>query len=112
MGFERHDEDPHEGPRRPPKLMLVGRLEGTLDGRPWSLVAEEGDLALTVAGLTSLLSVRRALRQRHRLLSPLISSLHARVRLKCGYWPSVTLSTRSKLFGLLVSGSLSRGQTP
>ncbi len=112
MGSERHDEDSHKGPWHPPKLTLVGRLEGTLDGRPWSLEAEKGDLALTVAGLASLLSVRRLLRQRHRVLSPLISSLDARAHIKCGRWPSVSLSTRSPLFSLLVAGSLSRGQTP
>lgn len=112
MGSERHDEDPHEGPRHPPKLTLVGRLDGTLDGRPWSLEAEEGIVAFTVAGLTSLLIARRALRQRHRVLSPLVSSLDAQFRINCGRWPSVTLSTRSRLFHLLVSESLSRGHAP
>lgn len=39
--------------------MLVGRLDGEIDGRPLSLVAKNGELVLAVDKLRTLLTLRR-----------------------------------------------------
>jgi hypothetical protein len=43
---------------------MVGRLDGFLDGRPLSLVAEDGAVTLNSDNLTSLLKLRRIWRTR------------------------------------------------
>ena len=59
MGVERDDEDPYLGSGSSPKLILVGRLVGEIDGRPVSLVAENRELVLAVGKLRTLLTMRR-----------------------------------------------------
>ena len=44
MGPERGAQDPHQGSEQKPKLSLAGRLDGHVDGRPVSFVAENRDL--------------------------------------------------------------------
>ena len=101
MGPDRHGEDPHEGPGQSPKLIVVGRLAGTLDGRPWSLEAAEQTLTFKLAGLTSLLAVRRSVKQLLRRVAPAIPSLKGRVRMKLGQWPTVYLGSVSTVLWLL-----------
>jgi hypothetical protein len=60
VGPERDDEDPHPGPGPRPKLSLAGRLEGTIDGRPISLVTEGRDLLLRAGSLATLLALRKS----------------------------------------------------
>jgi hypothetical protein len=60
MGFERDDEDPHRGRGSTPKLRLAGQIDGVVDGRPVSLVAERQDLVLTVERWRTLLTIRRS----------------------------------------------------
>ena len=62
MGSERDDEDPHRGRGATPKLRLAGRIDGMVDGRPVSLVAERQDLVLTVERWRTLLTIRRSSR--------------------------------------------------
>ena len=62
MGPERDDEDPHQGPGPRPKLSLAGRLDGNVDGRPMSLVAEGRDLVLGAGKLATLLALRKCWR--------------------------------------------------
>lgn len=59
MGTQWDYEDPHCGPGQTPKLTLVGRLEGSLDGRPVSLVGENRDLTLRADDFRTLLTLRR-----------------------------------------------------
>jgi len=59
MGAERDDEDPHRRRGSTPKLRLAGRIDGVVDGRPVSLVAERQDLVLTVERWRTLLTIRR-----------------------------------------------------
>ena len=81
--------------------MVVGRLAGTLNGRPWSLEAVEQTLTLTVSGFASLLTVRRSAKQLLRRVSPVIPSLEGKVRVKLGDWPSVSLGSVSRVLWFL-----------
>ncbi len=65
MGHERDDQDPHQGPGPRPKLILAGRLDGTFDGRPVSLVAEGRDLILGAGDLATLLALRKSWQGAH-----------------------------------------------
>lgn len=82
-------------------MTLVGSLAGTLDGRPWSLESADTSLTVKLAGLASLLTVRRGAKQLLRRVSPLIPSLDGRVRLKLGHWPTIPLGSVSRLLWLL-----------
>lgn len=62
MGLERDDEDPHLGSGPSPKLSLVGRLHGDVDGRPVSLVAANRELTVAADKLRTLLTLRRTWR--------------------------------------------------
>ena len=62
MGSERDDEDPHRGRGSTPKLRLAGRIDGIVDGRPVSLVAERQDLVLTVGRMRTLKTIERSWR--------------------------------------------------
>ncbi|QDU92385.1 hypothetical protein Pla8534_01310 [Lignipirellula cremea] len=62
MGPQRNRQDSYRGQGRTPKLRMAGRLDGFLDGRPLSLVAEEGTVTLNSDNLSSLLKLRRSWR--------------------------------------------------
>jgi hypothetical protein len=68
MGSDWDHEDPHRGRGAIPKLRLAGRIDGVVDGRPVSLVAERQDLVLTVRHWRMLLAIRRNSRS---LIEPL-----------------------------------------
>jgi hypothetical protein len=68
MGSEWDHEDPHRGRGATPKLRLAGRIDGVVDGRPVSLVAERQDLVLTVRHWRTLLTIGRTSRS---LIEPL-----------------------------------------
>ena len=59
MGAQRHREDPH--PRRGPnpKLTLAGRLDGFVNGRPVSLIADGDTITLEPGGLRTLFVLLR-----------------------------------------------------
>jgi hypothetical protein len=59
VGAARNDEDSH--PRRwyAPKLMVAGRLTGSLDGRPVVIDADDSGLVLSIAMFQSLWGMRR-----------------------------------------------------
>ncbi len=71
--------------------MLVGRLTGTVGGRPWSILMDERTLSLRVADLWSVRKLRKANRQ----LSPFTKALRVDysgvIRVKVGAWPMFTL---------------------
>ena len=48
MGAARDDQDPHERHGYVPKLILAGRLSGTLDGRPVVIDADDSGITLSV----------------------------------------------------------------
>ena len=103
MGLERGHEDSYQRPIQPPKLILVGRLAGTLDGRPWSLDSDGASLSIAVAGISSLLKMRRIARLYYRRFKPAVFTLDTRVRFKCGSLPALSFHTRSIFFKMLLA---------
>ncbi len=59
MGPEWDNENPHQGLGPEPKLSLAGRLDGTVDGRPVSLVGAGRDLVLAPGKVATLLALRK-----------------------------------------------------
>jgi len=53
MGSARDDKDSHAGHSYVPKLILAGRLAGTLDGRPVVIGADNAGVTLDLANLRS-----------------------------------------------------------
>jgi len=53
VGASRHAQDPHPRHGYVPKLILAGRLTGTVDGRPVVIDADDSGLTLSVAGFGS-----------------------------------------------------------
>ena len=62
MGSERDVESSHGGGWSAPKLILAGRIDGAVNGRPVILIAEGQTLLITVESWRTLLTVRRSLR--------------------------------------------------
>ena len=59
MGLQRHAEGPHSGSGPTPKLTLAGRLDGSVDGRPVTLLADGRDLTLVSGSIRTLFRLRR-----------------------------------------------------
>jgi hypothetical protein len=97
MDAQRHSEDSHQGQWFSPKLMLVGRLHGTIDGRPWDLLASDQSLLLRLADLTSarklhplLVVLQQGVQSgRAPFRPPLFNGYHGAVRIKIGRLPAV-----------------------
>jgi len=60
MGTERNPQNPHPGSEQSPKLRLAGRLDGNVNGRPFSLIAEDRDVTFDAGQFRTLLTVRRS----------------------------------------------------
>jgi len=80
-------------------------LEGTLNGRPWTLDASEGVVTLRLSSVRSLFALRRSLAAAR--IKPLMRRSGAaagRYRLKAGALPMVTIGAdRGRLLSLLIS---------
>ena len=59
MGAARGDEDSHPRYGYAPKLILTGRLSGSLDGRPVEIDATAAGITLKVGSFRSLWKLRR-----------------------------------------------------
>ena len=59
MGSARNDEDSHAGHRHVPKLILAGRLTGSVDGRPVVITAEDGQVTVDMSTLRSAWTLRK-----------------------------------------------------
>ena len=89
MGFERDDEDPHRGTGATPKLTLAGRIDGTVDGWPVSLVAERRNLVLDVGRFRTLLTIRRGGRSTFSPIRSFLAWSDIRLLVRIGWLGSV-----------------------
>lgn len=88
MGPHGHLEDPHPRHGAKPKLTAAGRLHGTLDGRPFELVAKNREFI--VAGrLGSLLGLRRFWGSIGPLLKPALRAAQARLLVRLNFFGEV-----------------------
>jgi hypothetical protein len=94
VGAERHREDPHPRPGHNPKLTLAGRLDGFVNGRPVSLVAD-GDTVTLVPGSTStllaLIRLRRSWRHVADLPRQVLGRTNIRLYVRVGWFGRVQL---------------------
>ena len=68
MGAARDDEDPHQGHGHVPKLIMAGRLVGTLDGRPVVIDADDTGITLGLGSLGAAWSAWKGARSSRGLL--------------------------------------------
>ena len=59
MDSEWNGEDQHPECGAKPKVVLAGRLDGTVNGRPVNIVAENNEVTLTLTDVRTLLYLRR-----------------------------------------------------
>lgn len=71
MGAARDHEDTDEGHGHLPKLIMAGRLTGTLDGRPVVIDANDAGLSLAIASVRAAWAARRSM----RALLPLLGAV-------------------------------------
>jgi hypothetical protein len=101
----RDHENPNEG--YAPKLILAGRLTGTLDGRPVVIEAGESGLLLSMSTLRAAWVARRTLEP----LLPVLQTLkrfQVPLRLRVAGIVSVELLPNVSIFAKLISPVLSR----
>jgi hypothetical protein len=98
MGSKRNDEDPHGGCGPTPKLRLAGQIDGVVDGRPVSLVAERQDLVLTVVRWRTLLTIRRSSRFLIRPVSEFLAQADLRLFVRIKWLGQVEVNPNPSLF--------------
>jgi hypothetical protein len=94
VGVERQDEDQYLGSGPSPKLSLVGRLDGKIDGRPVNLVAENLELVLAVENLRTLLSLRRSWKASHLPIRSLIERFGIRLSVQLRWFGNTEVLPR------------------
>jgi hypothetical protein len=101
MGAARDHENPDERHGYVPKLILAGRLTGTLNGRPVVIEAGESGLLLSMPSVRSAWAARRTVQPLLPALQ-MLKRLHVPLRLRIAGIVSVELlpntSTLAKLF--------------
>ncbi len=58
MDSQWHHQDPHPRFGSRPKVTLAGRIDASINGRPFSLIASDQDLVLTTNDLKTLLNLK------------------------------------------------------
>jgi hypothetical protein len=94
---QRNHENQYTGEQPGPKIVLVGCLEGTVDGRPVRMVAENGDLVVELK-MMSLLSLRRTWPAIADRLISLLKLAHIRLLVRAGWVGSVEITPNPSRF--------------
>jgi hypothetical protein len=103
LGLERHGKDPDEGSRCSPKLTLVGRITGTVNGRPWSVSGDGEVVAVEMPDLATAFKFRRAMLLLPPGPSKLLSGIVVPLRLHIGRWPGISIGPRSLLRSVILA---------
>ncbi len=102
MARERPGEDPHEGRLAKPKLTVAGRLQGTVEGRPFGVQAEGQGLAMSLDRLGSIPHVLRAVRVSLRSAGRFDYRLLPPVKVRVRGLPAVTVRLGSPVWRLFL----------
>jgi len=108
MDPARHAEDPDKGYRQSPKLILAGRLTGTLDGRPVVISADDTGVTLDLSSLRSAWTLRKSA----SVVLPFVQSLnasHIPLRLRLFGGLPVAVLPKAGLLVRLFAPELGRG---
>jgi len=107
VGAARDHENPDERHGYVPKLILAGRLTGTLDGRPVVIEAGESGLLVSMSSVRSAWGARRTVEPLFPVLRTL-KRLHVPLRLRIAGIVSVELLPNTSRLAKLFSPVLSR----
>ena len=107
MGAARNDENPDERHGYGPKLILAGRLTGTLDGRPVVIEADDSGLLVSMSSLKTAWAARRTIGPLLPLLKTL-KLLRIPLALRLAGVFSVALLPNTSTVAKLISPPLSR----
>jgi hypothetical protein len=80
---------------------LVGRLEGTLNGRPMTLIADGSSALLRLPGILGILTLRRCAVQLRGVLARL-PGIGVDLRVKAGFLPAFTVIPRASFLARLL----------
>jgi hypothetical protein len=89
MGAERDDQNSHSQSGPNPKLSLAGRLDGSVDGRPFRLVADNRDLLFAPNKLSTLLLLQRSWRATLYPLREIFRLAQIRLLVRIGWFGNV-----------------------
>lgn len=82
MGFQRNHQDSHEERGLKPKLILVGRLEGSLDGRPLVVIVDGQEVLIELGSLNNALRFRRLGLMSLGWITPILQRLNFRLAIR------------------------------
>ena len=95
MGSDRYDENTNAGFESGPKLIMAGRLDGFVDGRPVSFVANDGDLTLVVNNFGTLFTLKRSWPGARRGLLAFLKATNVRLRVRVKWFGEVEVFPRA-----------------
>ena len=104
MGAERFDDDSYPRYEQQPKLILVGRIVGTVDGRPWTIGGDGRVLTLELSSLSVAFVFRSTFSRLPSDVLRALSVVEVPLRVRVGSLPAVTIGQRSFLRRFLVGG--------
>lgn len=84
--------------------MLVGRIAGTVDGRPWLFSGDERAVTLELPSLSVALKLRGTFLQLPGDVMRVSSMIQTPLRVRIGRLPTLTLGPRSLLRRFLLRG--------
>ena len=106
MGSDWYAEDPHSGFGLKPKLMMTGRLQGTVLGRSVEIEANGREIVLRVSNLKSAWAMRRIVSSATTCVLRALRDHGLRLKLRIGTRIALELLPRPSLVMRLLVPSL------